>query len=588
MRIKSGMVMVLTIFLLLLFFPGALFGENKTALVIGNSSYQHFPVLSQPWREAAAVKASLERLGFEVVYVVDGTYDRMYDALYTFERKLKERGGTAFFHYGGHGLQVGGQNYLLPVDKYIPDERRVKSRAVNATEVVDIMAAAGSTTNIVVLDACRDNPLPAVTRSTDTRGLAKLNAPVNTVVVYSAEAGDTAEDGVFTPTLLEYLETPGLSFTDVLRQTRRAVYEKTGGKQIPGSYDQLFDTIYLAGTTGGVDTSRQSGFTVEENFGNVKVTTITEGTLYLDGTRQGTVSTGATANLTDLSTGSHSLEMRYTDGETETKSVTVQKDRTAAAAFTYKPAAVSTAPDGFVLVKAGTFTMGSPSSEAGRASDEKQHTVRISKDFYISKYEVTQDEYRSVMGSNPSDSRRGIGDNNPVNEVSWYDTVEYCNKRSRQEGLTPAYTINGNTVTWNKNANGYRLPTEAEWEYAARGGHQAGSHNIYAGSDNIDKVAWYWENAGQKPHPVGGKQANELGIYDMSGNVYEWCWDWYGDYPSGSVTDPTGPSSAKTRVMRGGSWTGGDFYCHAARRSRDWPDNSEEFYGFRLVLPSSR
>jgi formylglycine-generating enzyme len=583
MRIKSGMVMVLTIFLLLLFFPGALFGENKTALVIGNSSYQHFPVLSQPWREAAAVKASLERLGFEVVYVVDGTYDRMYDALYTFERKLKERGGTAFFHYGGHGLQVGGQNYLLPVDKYIPDERRVKSRAVNATEVVDIMAAAGSTTNIVVLDACRDNPLPAVTRSTDTRGLAKLNAPVNTVVVYSAEAGDTAEDGVFTPTLLEYLETPGLSFTDVLRQTRRAVYEKTGGKQIPGSYDQLFDTIYLAGTAGGTETSRQSGFTVEENYGNIKITTVTEGTLYLNGTRQGTVTARATANLTDLSTGRHSVEMRYTDGEKETKSVTVQKDRTATLAFTYKPAPVSKIPEDFVLVKAGSFTMGSPSGESGRDSDEIQHTVRISKDFYISKYEVTQAEYKSIMGTNPSDTDRGIGDNNPVNKVSWYDAVEYCNKRSRQEGLTPAYTINGNTVTWNKNANGYRLPTEAEWEYAARGGHQAGSYNIYAGSDTMSSVAWYSDNSGGKTHPVGQKQSNELGIYDMSGNVWEWCWDWAGHDPSGSVTDPAGPSSGSNRVVRGGSWYYLATDCRSARRSYYSPSYGLNTLGFRVV-----
>ena len=242
---------VVCILILLILVSGIVFSENKTALVIGNSAYQNFPKLSRPSQEAKDMKAALERLGFEVIYVVDGTYDRMYDALYTFERKLKQQGGIALFHYGGHGIQVGGENYLLPIDKYIPDERRVKSRAVNAAEVVDLMAAAGSKTNIIILDACRDNPLPAATRSTNTRGLAKLNAPINTVVVYSAEAGDTAQDGVFTPTLLEYLEKPGMRFTDILQQTRRAVYEKTGGKQIPGTYDQLFNPIYLAGKASG-------------------------------------------------------------------------------------------------------------------------------------------------------------------------------------------------------------------------------------------------------------------------------------------------------------------------------------------------
>ena len=337
MRTKTGFIMVLTVFLLMIILTGGLFAENKTALVIGNSSYKHFPVLSQPWREAAAMKASLERLGFEVVYVVDGSYERMLLAVDQFRAKLRERGGTAFFHYGGHGVQVGGENYLLPVDKAIPSELYVRSRAVPASDIVHTMTDAGSTTNIVVLDACRDNPLPVESRSA-ARGLARLDAPVNSIVVYSAAAGKTAQDGIFTPTLIKYMESPGLSFMEVIRKTRQEVYEKTGRKQLPGSYEQLFEPIYLAGTAGGTETSRQSGFTVEENYGNIKITTVTEGTLYLNGTRQGNVSAGATANLTDLSTGSHSLEMRYTDGEKETKTVTVQKDRTASLAFTYKPA----------------------------------------------------------------------------------------------------------------------------------------------------------------------------------------------------------------------------------------------------------
>ncbi|MGC9312851.1 MAG: caspase family protein [Sediminispirochaetaceae bacterium] len=170
--------------------------QNKTALVIGNSGYQYFPKLQQAGQEAGSMKAALERLGFEVIYVTDGSYDRMYDALDSFEHKFKQRGGIVLFHFRGHGIQVNSENYLLPVDKDSPDELRVRSRAMNASEVVDLMAAAGSATIIVILDACRDNPLPAQARSANSRGLAILQAPVNTVVVYSAEAGQTAEDGV--------------------------------------------------------------------------------------------------------------------------------------------------------------------------------------------------------------------------------------------------------------------------------------------------------------------------------------------------------------------------------------------------------
>lgn len=239
--------------------------------------------------------------------------------------------------------------------------------------------------------------------------------------------------------------------------------------------------------------------------------------------------------------------------------------------------------ESFVLVKAGSFTMGSPSSEANRESDERQHTVRISNDFYISKYEVTQDEYQSIMGTNPSKTARGIGDSYPVNMVSWHDAVEYCNILSEREGLTPAFTINGTNVSWDRNANGYRLPTEAEWEYAARDGQKAGSYNVYAGSDNISSVAWYDGNSGDKNHPVGGKQANELGIYDMTGNVWEWCWDWYDYYTSGSVTDPAGPSSGSIRVFRGGSWRTEAEYCRLANRITAPPSYRYGFLGFRLV-----
>ena len=236
-------------------------------------------------------------------------------------------------------------------------------------------------------------------------------------------------------------------------------------------------------------------------------------------------------------------------------------------------------PKGFVFVQGGTFQMGSNSGD----SDEKPvHTVTVN-DFYIGKYEVTQKEWKEVMGSNPSYFK---GDNLPVEKVSWYDAVEFCNKKSEKEGLQKCYSGNGKSITCNFNANGYRLPTEAEWEYAVRGGNKSRNYK-YSGSNTIGDVAWYSSNSGSKTHQVGTKQANELGISDMSGNVWEWCWDWKGSYSSSSQTNPKGASSGSYRVLRGGRWAYVADLCRVASRSSyGAPVYSDFVIGFRLVRDS--
>ncbi len=231
-----------------------------------------------------------------------------------------------------------------------------------------------------------------------------------------------------------------------------------------------------------------------------------------------------------------------------------------------------------VFVQGGTFQMGSNSGD----SDEKPvHSVTVS-DFYIGKYEVTQTEWKEVMGNNPSFRK---GDNFPVEKVSWYDAVEFCNKKSRAKGLTPCYTGSGKNITCNFNANGYRLPTEAEWEYAARGGNKSKGYT-YSGSNTIGNVAWYNNNSGITTHPVGKKHPNELGIYDMSGNVFEWCWDWKGSYGSSSQTNPTGASDGSRRVRRGGSLYSVAMYCRVAIRHHSIPDLTLNYIGFRLLRGS--
>lgn len=254
-------------------------------------------------------------------------------------------------------------------------------------------------------------------------------------------------------------------------------------------------------------------------------------------------------------------------------------------------------PEEFVLISGGAFQMGSPSSEAWRVNDELAHTVTLS-DFYISQYEVTQAEYQSVMGENPSTFS---GERLPVENISWVDAVQYCNARSVQEGLTPAYTIEGADVSWDRSANGYRLPTEAEWEYACR----AGTETPFNTETSISaEEANYWGhypyliednyftqgNLETKPGiyrqttvEVGSFQPNAWGLYDMHGNVGEWVWDWYGDYETGEQSDPTGPSSGTLRVNRGGGWNDFAKNLRSAYRATLPPDSSSFNLGLRLV-----
>ncbi|MDR1847902.1 MAG: formylglycine-generating enzyme family protein [Bacteroidales bacterium] len=213
-----------------------------------------------------------------------------------------------------------------------------------------------------------------------------------------------------------------------------------------------------------------------------------------------------------------------------------------------------------VFVKGGTFMMGSNDGD----SDEKPvHSVTLS-DFYIGKYEVTQAQWKAVMGNNPSYFK---GDNLPVEQVSWDDVQEFIKRLNAMTG---------------KN---YRLPTEAEWEFAARGGNSSNGYT-YSGSNSIGSVAWYDGNSGSETHTVGTKQANELGIYDMTGNVWEWCSDWYDSYSGDSQTNPQGANSGSYRVGRGGGWGDGASSCRVAGRYYTSPVNRYYYRGFRLACSS--
>ena len=229
---------------------------------------------------------------------------------------------------------------------------------------------------------------------------------------------------------------------------------------------------------------------------------------------------------------------------------------------TLVPITVNGVTFNMIKVDGGTFTMGATSEQKNPDDDEKPtHQVTLSS-YYIGETEVTQALWTAVMGDNPSWFK---GDNLPVEQVSWEDCQTFIGK------------LNGLT------GKRFRLPTEAEWEYAARGGNRS-NHTQYSGGSMIDDVAWYYGNSGSKTHSVKTKKPNELGLYDMSGNVWEWCQDWKGSYSSNAQPNPTGPDSGSYRVFRGGSWFNGDRNCRSSNRNSYSPGNRNYDLGLRLAL----
>lgn len=329
--------------------------------------------------------------------------------------------------------------------------------------------------------------------------------------------------------------------------------------------------------------ARVTSSTPEENSAQVEVvlqgksgipTGITTETLFaID--HQTDVVTAYSVRLTDAGGNNTVGELKAGDWaivtitvtEIEGSSFTVYFNvRTAPVGQRYVPAQMVKIP-----AQVATFTMG----KNGVATPV--HAVTFTTDFWMGRTEVTQDEYEAVMGTNPSYFK--ISSNHPVEQVTWFNAIEYCNRKSEIEGRTPCYDLS--TGACDFTANGYRLPTEAEWEYACRVGTTT---EYYWGNDwsQVDNYAWYDINSGSQPHKVGEKTPNAYGLYDMSGNVWEWCNDWYAGYSADAVTDPRGPSSGSNRVVRGGGWGSSGSYLRSAFRYLSDPSISNFGVGFRV------
>jgi len=609
----------LALFLLFVLLVTTLSAQQKYALVIGNGAYTSGR-LANPVNDANDMTAALQSLGFTVDKVLDGNLDQIESAVMRLKNRLSvSKNSYGFFFYAGHGVQSNGVNYLIPIGAAIPSENSLRDRAVSVQWTLSELNDAGNELNIVVLDACRDNPFTWA--RSGSRGLAVIsNQPADSIVVYATSAGSTAADGtgrngLFTSELLKNIKTPGMEVNEIFRRTGAGVAQASDRKQIPALYSQFFGNAYLSSAPAAAPAS-----TVQSSVatGNITVTSAIAGEILIDGKGTGiSVKDGGTATITNVSTGNTEVAVKESNGAIikapqmvmvrQGQTVTAAIER-AASAPAVQPAAVPVAPPvrvtapEMVRISGGTFTMGSPANEPGRDSNEVQHQVTVSS-FYMGKYEVTQKEYQDVMGTNPSYFK---GDNLPVECVSWYDVINYCNRLSLLEGLTPACTVNGKNVTWNSNANGYSLPTEAEWEYACR----AGTTTAYNTGTNIsDNTGWYLENSDNKTHPVGQKIANAWGLYDMHGNVWELCWNstyvvqsredteyGYSMYLTGgkqdgassgsAQTDPKGSVSSGSDMARGGSWLSYAQSLRSAHRGRPDPASPSNYtLGFRVVRP---
>jgi formylglycine-generating enzyme required for sulfatase activity len=578
---------------------------DRVALVIGNAAYKHATPLSNTINDAAVMADALKNLGFELV---GGKAQTNLDkgALENVIRKFGEtiRGKrVAFLYYSGHGVQVDGRNYLIPTSANVVAKTDVKYELVNVDEVLDDMNASGTKVNIIVLDACRNNPFGDKGLRGMGSGLASMDAPSGTLIAYATGPGKTAADGVgrnspYTEALVRVITEPGLDIEDVFREVGKHVQVMTGGAQVPWKMDSLTEKFYFKVTVeveGSIQTAGGPGPAPAPpgpetpRTGSIKVKSTPAGArVYVNGAQKG--STPMT--ISGLSPGSVGLKVVLEGYEMVEDTVEIQAGEETA--MNYMLARVAPEPPKkpttetrvkppsttsgstrrewkdpttgmeFVWVEGGTYKMGC-GSWAGdcKPNESPEHEVTVSG-FWIGKYTITQGQWQKVMGSNPSHFQKG--DNYPVEMVSWDNAKEFIQK------------LNG------KNGSKFRLPTEAEWEYAARSG---GKAEKYAGGSDIDAVAWYGANSGRSTHPVGTKAPNGLGIYDMSGNVWQWCEDIYDDnaYVKHQHNNPVSTSGGSLRVLRGGSWFRDATWARCTFRGYFDPTSTKMGFGlgFRLV-----
>jgi len=620
--------------------------EARVALVIGNGAYPDAP-LRNPVNDARAMKSALEACGFEATLLADASKRDMENAIRDFGDRIRN-GAVGLFYFAGRGIQVKGINYLVPVGANLEREDEVVYQAVEAGQVLDKMDSAKNRLNIMILDACRNNPFSRNWRGGGDRGLAQVNAPTGSFIAFATAPGREAADGkgehgLYTEALLAQLREPGLELEKVFKRTREKVMAASLGQQTPWeSNSTVGDFCFVPAATATRTEPAPQSVQAREALGppppaialigGLQVLVNAPGTkIYVDGKLSGEASPTRALNLADVPVGEVRVKAEaagYLDRELP---VTIQEGQwvqarlvlakraaveVRASAATAPPpgavpparAAAPSAPPAaalpgagafqnrfgmvFAPIPAGRFAMGDPSGER----DEKPvHSVTIALPFAMQTTHVTVKQWQAFVDATgyvtTMESSGGIrihphiGNNDTeIWPYSWRAPG------LRQQADHPVVCISWDDahafIRWLNQEDpgkGYRLPTEAEWEYACRAGTKEPAPK------DMDGMAWFWDNSGETTHPVAGKAPNPWGLYDMLGNAAQLCEDWYGAgyYAVSPEVDPHGPPSGVLRVARGGDWrlTPGKF-----RPSfRNFPDDDRYALrvGFRLVMAAT-
>lgn len=529
----------------------------RTALVMGVGNYagtmykgraiQTLPGITTA--DLPGMEAKLKSLGFEVTVVADPTLSQAKTAVDAFSARIKARPGVSLFYFSGHGGEYERKNYLIPRGASIASTADLSDEALSAQRVLNGMEESGAQVNLVFLDCCRED----LGKSVGGAEMAPLKAK-GSFIGFATRSGDfadpEAQGSPYTRFLLKHLDKPGMSVADMYSLVIGEVktYSKTvlGEDRRPGFYSELDAPFYFVPVKLTPAAPAMSEAEIERRARELAAKMVppspTPDTLKREQRTEG-------GSVLDEGAVGKAIQVKL-PGDVLMK-------------FAYCPP--------------GSFMMGSPASEENRASDEDQVQVRITKGYWMAQTEVTQGQWKALMGSNPSHFK---GDDLPVEMVSWEDAQTFITKLNQNVPLPAGWQ--------------YALPTEAQWEYACRAGTESAfsfGAALNGSQANCDGNAPYGTSTKgpylEKTAKVGSYAPNAWGIYDMHGNVWEWCADWEADALPGG-TDPTGPATGAYRVGRGGSWSVIADNCRAADRNGDLPSFRSRHLGFRPALVPSK